>query len=327
MRKLAYLFGTLVAIGLLALGCDSVTEPTTDNSTPAPAATGVTSPSVEGDVVTITEADLGPSERPGGSDVPEEDWFTPTHGDEEPLNTELAFSLSGFVSAPDHEDTFGEGSFLFDVPNNNPDDAEELEGERVWILTDKYGTGEWHGPSNAKEGTDFSEITELKYWTFISEELPGGDEQDADLVPSLQIMAYEDPEGPSDYLGLVFDPDADKATTGQWQEWDALDESHAGWRHADDQGPDAYMKWSEVKTKYQNAVIGWQIGIAAGTWPGKAFHGYADRLTVGVDGEGTTTYNFQPLTKGICKDGGWEDHGFKNQGQCIRYVNTEQDSR
>lgn len=28
-----------------------------------------------------------------------------------------------------------------------------------------------------------------------------------------------------------------------------------------------------------------------------------------------------------CKDGSWEDAGFKNQGQCLRFVNTGQDSR
>lgn len=34
-----------------------------------------------------------------------------------------------------------------------------------------------------------------------------------------------------------------------------------------------------------------------------------------------------PETKDDCKKGGWEDYGFKNQGQCIRYVNTGKDSR
>jgi hypothetical protein len=34
-----------------------------------------------------------------------------------------------------------------------------------------------------------------------------------------------------------------------------------------------------------------------------------------------------PSTKDDCKDGGWEDAGFRNQGQCIRFVNTGQDSR
>ena len=33
------------------------------------------------------------------------------------------------------------------------------------------------------------------------------------------------------------------------------------------------------------------------------------------------------LTKDMCKDGGWEALGFRNQGQCIRFVNTGQDSR
>lgn len=32
-------------------------------------------------------------------------------------------------------------------------------------------------------------------------------------------------------------------------------------------------------------------------------------------------------TKEDCKDGGWEDYGFANQGQCIRFVETGTDSR
>lgn len=34
-----------------------------------------------------------------------------------------------------------------------------------------------------------------------------------------------------------------------------------------------------------------------------------------------------PETKDDCKEAGWEDFGFKNQGQCIRFVNTGKDSR
>lgn len=34
-----------------------------------------------------------------------------------------------------------------------------------------------------------------------------------------------------------------------------------------------------------------------------------------------------PETRDECKDGGWETFGFRNQGQCIRYVNTGKDSR
>ncbi|MWG35636.1 hypothetical protein [Halomarina oriensis] len=32
-------------------------------------------------------------------------------------------------------------------------------------------------------------------------------------------------------------------------------------------------------------------------------------------------------TKADCKNGGWETFGFRNQGQCLRYVNTGKDSR
>lgn len=34
-----------------------------------------------------------------------------------------------------------------------------------------------------------------------------------------------------------------------------------------------------------------------------------------------------PEMKNDCKKGGWQDYGFKNQGQCIRFVNTGKDSR
>jgi len=34
-----------------------------------------------------------------------------------------------------------------------------------------------------------------------------------------------------------------------------------------------------------------------------------------------------PESKSDCKEGGWEGFGFRNQGQCVRFVNTGQDSR
>jgi len=33
------------------------------------------------------------------------------------------------------------------------------------------------------------------------------------------------------------------------------------------------------------------------------------------------------ITKEMCKDGGYADFGFRNQGQCIQFVNTGRDSR
>ena len=34
-----------------------------------------------------------------------------------------------------------------------------------------------------------------------------------------------------------------------------------------------------------------------------------------------------PQTKDDCKKGGWEQYGFKNQGQCVRFIETGKDSR
>ena len=56
--------------------------------------------------------------------------------------------------------------------------------------------------------------------------------------------------------------------------------------------------------------------------------GYLDNVVVTIDGD-ATTYDFEPApaSKDDCKKGGWADYGFSNQGQCIRFVNTGQDSR
>ena len=34
-----------------------------------------------------------------------------------------------------------------------------------------------------------------------------------------------------------------------------------------------------------------------------------------------------PQTKDDCKNGGWEQSGFKNQGQCVRFIETSDDRR
>jgi hypothetical protein len=42
----------------------------------------------------------------------------------------------------------------------------------------------------------------------------------------------------------------------------------------------------------------------------------------GGNGGGT-----DPTETAECKKGGWEAFGFKNQGQCVRFVQTGKDSR
>lgn len=43
--------------------------------------------------------------------------------------------------------------------------------------------------------------------------------------------------------------------------------------------------------------------------------------------EDLTVTGYLAITKNECKKGGWETFGFRNQGQCIRFVNTGKDSR
>ena len=236
---------------------------------------------VTGERVIITETDLGPSDRPAGFPdshlVPEEDWYTPTH-DASPLNTDGA--TYGFVTGPNDTGTLGHGSFLFDVP----------AGERSWILTDKYGTGEWHGTDNEKTGSRLDSITTLSYSTYISDTYPGGAVQTASVVPSMQIMA-QDQSGV--FLPLIFDPPSGSALTGEWQEWDALNQP--GWRTegwAPCSFPDG-STWSTVLSSCPDAKVLWAIGVAAGTWPSPDFHGYTDLLKIGVNGT-VNTYDFEP---------------------------------
>ena len=51
----------------------------------------------------------------------------------------------------------------------------------------------------------------------------------------------------------------------------------------------------------------------------------------GSGGDGSIEITFEEITDptsvGECKNGGWQDFGFRNQGQCIRFVNTGKDSR
>jgi hypothetical protein len=53
--------------------------------------------------------------------------------------------------------------------------------------------------------------------------------------------------------------------------------------------------------------------------------GYLDNVVLDTDA-GVTVYDFEPV-RDICVDGGYVDLGFKNQGQCVRFLETGKDSR
>lgn len=58
-------------------------------------------------------------------------------------------------------------------------------------------------------------------------------------------------------------------------------------------------------------------------FPNLSNESYAAHWHVGLE----SVEEDNPVEKNECKKGGWSDFGFRNQGQCIRFVNTGQDSR
>lgn len=86
-----------------------------------------------------------------------------------------------------------------------------------------------------------------------------------------------------------------------------------------------YDPYATALTKYGGySVTGVQLVVDAGWFFGDGEQtAFADNTN--IDGVVYTYDN--PTDKDECKQGGWEDFGFRNQGQCIRYVNTGQDSR
>lgn len=50
-------------------------------------------------------------------------------------------------------------------------------------------------------------------------------------------------------------------------------------------------------------------------------------LDLPIDNSARRSIVLDPQSKDDCKDGGWMEFGFEDQGQCIRFVNTGKDSR
>jgi hypothetical protein len=67
--------------------------------------------------------------------------------------------------------------------------------------------------------------------------------------------------------------------------------------------------------------------------------GFVEYTSVQIDITNTTPWTWKaineielivpvnPESQGDCKNGGWEQFGFKNQGQCVRFIETGKDSR
>lgn len=219
----------------------------------------------------------------------------------------------------------GEVNFVEDSASPYPDGALQLKTDDTNTAKAQY---------LREESGSLGDIEELSYWT---KQVDGP----AVASASFQVLVDLNGEGAEGFTTLVFEPywqnelgDPAPVEFDTWQEWNVLDGgllwssstftdnlecsvvSGAG-------GPPLYTL-EELTTNCPDAVL-LAIGVNVGT-----FNAGYDIYVDGVTFNGTT-YDFEltnnPEVKDDCKKDGWMDYGFRNQGQCIRFVNTGQDSR
>jgi hypothetical protein len=178
----------------------------------------------------------------------------------------------------------------------------------------------------AHAGTPLASVTQLSYWTY---QAPTGQPPHAAASYQLQIDVNGSAAG--GFTTLVYEPYWNGTVApATWQQWDVDAGQFWSSRTVADGtcvlaagagGPPLYSLQT-IKTLCPNAVV-LGIGVNVGTFnPG---------YTVAVDGVtfNDTTYDFEvgkrPTSKDQCKDGGWQtfnDPAFKNQGDCVSYVNA-----
>ena len=182
-------------------------------------------------------------------------------------------------------------------------------------------------------GTPLASITEISYATY---------KDPASSFPLPAINIQIDKNGGAlvagDFSTLVFEPYHQPGfvdVSGVWQTWDAINGGNGQWWST---GPLATnpcpqsnpCSWNELVAAYPGATIVGGFGINAGS--GNAgLIGSADALSITYGGT-SVTYDFEEYrvatNKDACKNGGWQNvrradgSRFKNQGDCVSYVNT-----
>lgn len=186
-------------------------------------------------------------------------------------------------------------------------------------------------------GVKLADITTLKFTTYNPSAGNGGS-----ATRSGYLHFNADFDGSDSWQRrLVYVPRTNGVVVqNTWQEWDAINGGAALWTYSGgawpvDGVPGATPKtWSQILTQYPGVRIRLTdsfLGIRVG-------EPYPDGYTENIDSfkfgtaSGTTTFNFEPYVvatdKEACKNGGWmnlhraDGSTFKNQGDCIQYVNT-----
>lgn len=178
--------------------------------------------------------------------------------------------------------------------------------------------------------TPLANVTELSYYTRqVSASFVGGD-------PAYQLITFLN-GGTAGFTTLVFEPyqnpQLGPVIPNLWQSWDV--DSGLFWSTrtvtcsngtiVGTAGGPATYTLNDIKTICPNAVVA-AFGVNIGS-NNPLYNVYTDL----VDFNGTT-YDFEPYlvasNKDQCKNGGYNNvkradgSSFKNQGDCIQYVNT-----
>lgn len=178
-------------------------------------------------------------------------------------------------------------------------------------------------------GTPLASLIRIEYSTYRASGSPA-------LAIALQLdMDFDLTDAFTGFQGrLVFEPYyTETVLTGAWQTWDATTvgkwwATRAPFNALCSIG--SPCTWAQVLANWPNAGIRGGIFLKAGGGWASGFNGNVDALTIGVAGD-DTTFDFELLqaatTKDQCKKGGWQSvytadgEPFKNQGDCVSYVN------
>lgn len=106
-------------------------------------------------------------------------------------------------------------------------------------------------------------------------------------------------------------------------------------KSADDPASGWFGDWSPtINTETQNVQLGWDScsSYFTGTMDEVVVFSETldDQAVASIYGSGVrreAVCSLDPVDASECKNGGWSDFGFKNQGQCVRFVNTGKDDR
>lgn len=215
----------------------------------------------------------------------------------------------------------GEVNYVNDSTSPYPDGALQLKTDGDTASKAQY---------LRQENISINDVDELSYHT---KQVSGPAVAD----PSFQVIVDLNGGDIEDggFATLVYEPYWNGTITqGVWEQWDvnASDANLWSTRNFTDgtcitvngAGGPPFYSLDDIRAICPDAVV-LGIGVNVGTF-NVNYDVYADGITLN-----DTTYNFEltnePTNKNDCKQGGWEDFGFRNQGQCIRFVNTGQDSR